>query len=401
MNKASFDIGAFIGQDEGQHFDRKSLFHGEPSAKRSRDRRTVRNEVAQYVAAFANAEGGVLVLGIENDGTITGHNLPSDAVAAILDTPALRLSPAQPKGFRIQHAGFELLVFDVPAADGPVMVEGDGFPLRMGDRTVAASESQIKALKLRGLVESWESRPSPMRMDALDRSLLERARRGSGLQLLSNEEYLLKRKLADRHGRSIRLRRGAEILFANDGPDHPNAGLRLFRVVGKERRLGAEHNVEERPRIEGNLPAVLDAAFAAIDGIIRRPSRLVGTRFRTVPEYPEFSWKEAVLNAVAHRDYTIGGRATEIWFFDDRLEVESPGGLLPDVRLDTLLSLRRIHVSRNPLCANDRETAPVREIIEQTEWGETGVSDGKRDVVEGRKAGDRGDREGEAAQVYC
>lgn len=111
----------------------------------------------------------MLVLGIENDGTITGHNLPSDAVAAVLDTPAQRLSPAQAKGFRIQHGDFELLVFDVPAADGPVMVEGDGFPLRMGDRTVAASESQIKALKLRGLVESWESRPSPMRIDALDR----------------------------------------------------------------------------------------------------------------------------------------------------------------------------------------------------------------------------------------
>ncbi|MFO0760171.1 MAG: ATP-binding protein [Byssovorax sp.] len=246
------------------------------------------------------------------------------------------------------HAGFELIVFDVPAADGPVMVEGDGFPLRMGDRTVAASESQIQALKLRGLVESWESRPSRLRLGDLDVGLLERARRGAGLIALSDEEYLLKRKLADRRGRDIVLRRGAELLFAKDGPDHPNAGIRLFRVVGTERRLGAEHNVEERPRFEGNVPAMLRDAFAAIDGIIRRPARLVGTHFRTVPEYPEFSWKEGVLNAVAHRDYNVEGRTTEIWFFDDRVEITSPGGLVPDVSLDELLTLQRTHVSRNP-----------------------------------------------------
>ncbi|WP_437947530.1 ATP-binding protein [Sorangium sp. So ce296] len=119
-------------------------------------------------------------------------------------------------------------------------------------------------------------------------------------------------------------------------------------MVGTERRLGAEHNVEERPRIEGNLGQVLPVVFAAVDGLVRRPSRLVGNRFRAVPEYPDFSWKEAILNAVAHRDYTTEGRTTEVWFFDDRLEVTNPGGLVPDIALEDLLSLRRVHVSRNP-----------------------------------------------------
>ena len=118
--------------------------------------------------------------------------------------------------------------------------------------------------------------------------------------------------------------------------------------MGTERRLGAEHNVEERPRFEGNLPSVLQEAFTAIEGLIRRPSRLVGHHFRTVPEYPEFSWKEAIGNAIAHRDYSIDGRTTEIWFFDDRLEVVSPGGLVASVTVEQLLELRRIHVSRNP-----------------------------------------------------
>jgi ATP-dependent DNA helicase RecG len=211
-----------------------------------------------------------------------------------------------------------------------------------------ASESQIQALKFVGLAESWEARSSPMRIKDLDASLLKKARVSSGLASLSDEEYLLKRKLADRRGSTLTLRRAAELLFATDGPNHPNAGVRVFRVIGTERKLGVDHNVEERPRIEGNLPMVVTAAFSSAERFIRRPSRLRGFLFRDVPEYPEYSWKEAILNAIAHRDYSIEGRTTEVWFFEDRLEVSSPGGLVPDLTLAELLRLERRHMSRNP-----------------------------------------------------
>ncbi len=346
--RSTFDLTPFLGRDEGQHFDRKSMFEGEEGKKRPRDRRKVRDQVAEQVAGFANAEGGVLILGIEDDHRVTGHQLPPDALAALLDVPKVRLHPPQPLGFVLQHEGQSLIVFDVPNCDVAVRVEGNGFPLRIGDKTMQVAESHIQKLKFRGLVESWESRPSRLRLADLDLALLERARRGAGLIALTDEEYLLKRKLADHQGRDLVLRQGAELLFAKNGPDHPNAGFRLFRVVGTERKLGAEHNVEERPRFEGNLPTVIEECFAAIDGFIRKPARLVGHHFRTVSEYPEFSWKEAIINAAAHRDYNVEGRTTEIWFFEDRLEVVSPGSLLPDVNLEELLALHRVHVSRNP-----------------------------------------------------
>ena len=53
-----FDIANLIIQPEGQYFDRKSLWHGPEGAKRPRNRRDVRDEIARYVAAFANADGG-------------------------------------------------------------------------------------------------------------------------------------------------------------------------------------------------------------------------------------------------------------------------------------------------------------------------------------------------------
>jgi ATP-dependent DNA helicase RecG len=341
-------VTPFLHQDEGQHFDRKSLFHGPPEAKKPRDRKEVRDQVARWVAGFANAEGGVLILGIEDDHTITGHQLPPSALQTLLSVPQARCEPPLPPGFVVPHNGHDLVVFDVPSTDGPVQVTGDGFPLRMGDQTVDSSDSKIQALKLQGLVESHESRPSTLKLSDLDSDLLAQARRGAGLESLSDADYLLKRKLADRRGSELVLRQAAELLFARLGPDHPNAGVRVFRVVGTERRLGATHNVEERPRIEGNLPEVWQEAVSVIGGLMRQPSRLVGNRFQAVSEYPRFSWQEALLNAIAHRDYSIQGNCIEVWLFDDRMEVVSPGGLLPELDLQELLSLKRVHCSRNP-----------------------------------------------------
>ena len=348
MAELRFDITPFLDQDEGQHFDRKSLYEGAKGAKRPRNRRAVQDQVAEYIASFANAEGGVLILGIEDDRTITGHRLPQDALNSILKTPSTRLQPVQPDGFVMQVEGREVIVFDVPASDVPVQVIGDGFPLRMGDQTVQSSESQINTLKFEGMAESWESRRSSMTLADLDERLLERARQGAGLSALTDEEYLLKRKLADRRGRGIVLRNAAELLFARYGPDHPNAGVRLFRVIGTERYTGPEHNVEERPRCEGNLPAVISEIRSVISSLLRRPMRLVGSRFQESAEYPDFAWLEALLNAIAHRDYRIEGACIEVWLFDDRMEVVSPGGLVGNLTPEALLTLKRVHHSRNP-----------------------------------------------------
>ncbi len=347
MTTALFDIAPFVGLTEGQHFERKSLFQGEPGKKMPRDRKAVRDQIVECVAAFANAEGGVAIFGIEDDGSVTGHGYPKDVVDEMLRVPSSRVEPALADGFRVSHAGKELLVFEVTAADAPVMVTGNGYPLRVGDTIVKMPEPKIRALKLEGLAESWGNRPSSVTLADLDPQLLARARAGAGYPALSDEEYLLKRKLADRKGSGIVLRRAAELLFSRD-PDHANAGVRIFRVLGTERRVGTNYNVEERPRVEGPLPAVLDGAFNAIAGLLRKPSRLRGTRFKETPEYPDFAWREAILNAVAHRDYGNQGRSVEVSLFDDHMEVESPGGLLPEIHMDALRARKRVHQSRNP-----------------------------------------------------
>ena len=185
-------------------------------------------------------------------------------------------------------------------------------------------------------------------MGDLDQSSINQAKKGAGLEHLSPTEYLLHRRLAERKGRNLQLRQAAELLFGKGMPEHPNSGLRIFSVFGTERTFGSEHNVQEHPRIEGNLVTVLTKGFGFLEGKVRTPSQLRGDVFVPVPEYPEFVWKEMVLNAVAHRDYNIQGRTTEIWLFENRLEVESPGTLLEGIDFEQMRQGRRIHKSRNP-----------------------------------------------------
>ena len=84
----------------------------------------VASYVARYGAGFANAEGGVLILGIEDDHTITGHQLPPKALESLLAVTQARLQPPLPGGFLITHGNYELVVFDVPSADAPVASVG-------------------------------------------------------------------------------------------------------------------------------------------------------------------------------------------------------------------------------------------------------------------------------------
>ena len=353
--KPLLDLEALARQEEGQFFDRKSLWDGAPGSKRVRDRRAVRDEIAAHVAAFANADGGVLILGVEDDGTVTGHGYPDEAIQGFLDVPSKRLQPPQGHGSTGTAAGKQIVVFQVEPAPTAVMVTGDGFPYRSHDQVVQLAETAINAIKQRGFIESAEARIAQKRsLRDLDQGLISRAIKGAGLEGVSIEDYLVEtRRLADRHGKSVVFREAALLLFARDPSkiDHPNASVRVFRVQGTARRTGREHNVQELSRCEGNLVQVLEGARKLLGTVIQKSARLHDLFFREMPEYPTLAWQEALVNAVAHRDYGIQGRSVEVWLYDDRMEVVSPGGLLPEVRLEDLQARRAVHASRNPRLA--------------------------------------------------
>lgn len=347
------EIRALLARDEGQFLEFKSLWDQEAEMPRALKRSQVRDTIAEYVAAFANADGGVLLLGVEDDGRTTGHGYPEDAVRDFLAVPERRLRPpVRCHSGRIRIDGGEILVLDVPNTPEAVMVEANGFPYRVGDQVVREPQEVINRRKEAYRRVGYEQRIQPeASLDDLDLELAQRFARTTPVGARAIEEILERYGLVQPRPGGWGVRNVALLLFAKAPLVrwHPRAGIRFFRVEGTARQHGARRNVTQLGRIDSPIASAMPEAHRLAREHIGRSEKLHDLFFRETPEYPEFAWQEAIVNAVAHRDYEIQGQEIEVWFFDDRMEVRSPGELVPPVTLDLLRQRRPVHASRNPL----------------------------------------------------
>lgn len=102
----------------------------------------------------------------------------------------------------------------------------------------------------------------------------------------------------------------------------------------------------DREECRGPLPHILECGLRFVDRHTRRYEAVTGVRREVVPEYPLAAVREAILNALAHRDYGLRGATVDLTVWDDRLEVRSPGPLPGHI---TPENMRHEHYSRNRL----------------------------------------------------
>jgi ATP-dependent DNA helicase RecG len=347
------ELRALVAREEGQFLEFKSLWDLSAGSRRALDRRKARDFVAEYVAAFANADGGTLLLGVEDDGTPSGHGYPPEAVTDLLAVPERRLRPAvRCRSQRAMLDGYEVLVVQVPIAPEAVMVEANGFPYRVGDRVVREPQEVINTRKEAYRRVGYEQRiRSEATIEDLDLDLATRFLSGTVFRGRSAEDLLTRYGLILPRAGTAAVTNAALLLFGK-APVlrwHPRAGIRFFRVAGKDRRHGAKRNVAQLARIDPPIASAIPEAHRQAREHVRHSEKLHDLFFREMPEYPEFAWQEAIVNAFAHRDYEDQAREIEVWFFEDRMEVKSPGDLVPPVTLDLLRSRTPVHASRNPL----------------------------------------------------
>lgn len=350
VEKPLFTAGSLqdlISHGEGQFLELKGTWSYREEPPKPLAKKRVRDTVAEYVAAFANADGGTLVIGVEDDGTPTGHGRSDEEIANLIAVPARRLrSPMSCDHQIIELDGEQVLVIEVGSAPRAVLVDGNGYPYRVGDQVIKESEERINALKQSYRETGFDQRLADASPEDLDERLLPPG-------AAESPTWMTMRGLViPRHGTSAVT--NAAVLLAGRQPMsrwHPTASVRIFRVDGVEIARGAGRNVSQVERLDLPLAEVIPAAYAALRGQIRRSERLHDLFFREVPEYPEFAWQEAIVNAVAHRDYADTGRGVEVWLYDDRMEVLSPGAPVPPVTIEALRRARGSHASRNPLIA--------------------------------------------------
>ena len=347
------ELRTILARGEGQFVEFKSAWDLGPTPPKRLPRRALRDKIADVVAGFANADGGLLLVGVDDDGAPTGHGYSERDVAAFFEVPRRRLSPATDcRTVTFGLDGHEILAFQVPIAPEAVMIGGNGFPYRIGTRIVREPQQVINERKQAYRRVGYEQRFRPdATVDHLDLDLAESFLRDTPVG-----------------GRPVWSRSGTTAWWigkagtcASPTPDSCSspaaprcagirrAGLRVFRVAGTRIEYGRRRNVTQVGRADPPLALAMVEVLESARSQVRVSERLRGLFFEDIPEYPEFAWQEALVNAVAHRDYEVVGRETEVWFFEDRLEVSSPGELLPPVTVDALREGCHAHVTRNPM----------------------------------------------------
>ena len=353
---ATNDVVLFSTLKENQYFDRKSA--------RKDDR-----EIAKHISAFANAAGGKLVVGIEDNGEVTGfrrngardiENFERAALATCTPTPIVhreRISVVNSSG-----EDDTVLVLDIePSTSYSVarMSDGDVF-LRQNDKSVKLNREQVIALEFdKGQRIFEDELVKDSSIDDVDHEVLDRYKEILGTEV-SDEQVLRSRRFM----RDGKLTVAGALLFAQDpSVMMPQARVRILRYDGVKMETGERLNITKERCFCGPLPKVIQGAYELISSMLRE-FQFLGPdgKFQTVPEYPEFAWFEGLVNAVTHRDYSFRGDYIRISMFDDRMEIISPGALPNIVTLD---NMRTTRYSRNPRIARTLvEFGWVRELNE-------------------------------------
>jgi len=339
--------GQFIEMVNCYRLSRRGKVYG-------RTRKELLQAVAVSLNAMANAGGGRVLLGADPEGETRG--IFFEDRECHLFCRALQEASLPPFPFQVtrkEFGGKTLLQFTVlPSPVTHLLRNGKGY-LRIGPQNVSLSRERIIAQR-ETRAETWHEReilPGSSFHD-LDENLLNDFLARLGFQ--GDPENILHRPygLIEYQDRKAVLNRAAAYLLGKDPLRwHPRPGIEFVRFEGEERRGGSEYNVAERIRIEA--PALR---------LIQETEKLIGKQvqdrvlsrdlfFRERFEYPSFTWKEALINAIAHRDYSLEGSAISIWMFDDRIEVRSPGKLPGPIKAKKILGRDKIHYSRNPLMA--------------------------------------------------
>ncbi|MCB1742227.1 MAG: putative DNA binding domain-containing protein [Gammaproteobacteria bacterium] len=298
------------------------------------------------VCAFANTDGGLIVLGIANDGAIEGVPMDSDDVQERL-TSALQTALSAPVQARIgRHQDPKGWVhwIEVVRMRGPEPLRNRGRVLvRRGRASVEPGSTEIQELyNTFGLVFTEERIIPGTGSDDVEASVFRRFMERKGVNIAADsilpfETDLLNREVLDRDlDGSLRLTLYGLMCFGKDPQGHaPTKSLWVDLVAYAGCNRG--DSVLLSGEAKGRLNEQVERAEAWLR-TLGRQERYLGMRRADEWLVPLRAFRECIVNAVAHRDYTILGSKVLVEVFDDRVVVTSPGALPNHKRPESVLA---------------------------------------------------------------
>ena len=309
-------------------------------------KRGVPEDILDTIPCMAMTDGGLIVHGVDKDLNILGCPLSQNTFDRITRFAHECNVVVQIGAIRV--GDHELTVTEVPEVRGRIVTSPEGRLLRRVGGDCQPLRGDMLARFVREREErSSEEEPVACEVSDFNLSRVNEALSASGRPAVWWDG--IPRALAD-----------LGVALPADGPAGPSvlrAAVPLFAVDPRRFVQGAVVQLVRRegvgpgpgPSVDrhecsGPLQDVFDCCLRFIGHHTRQYEIVTGTRREVLPEYPDTVIREAILNALAHRDYGLLGATTDITVWDDRIEVHSPGPLPGHI---TVENMRSEHYSRN------------------------------------------------------
>lgn len=343
------EIEKLLSTVENQNFERKTALIQE-------------KELAAEFSAFTNSsvEGGLIVLGIEKDKNLIGINVVGQEKINKLIQAQRTFCPLAKVEYKeipiTNNKGQEdrLLLFYVEFSPNKVIKLNSGEAYeRIGDQTCEMSPEKIRQMEYDKRESAFEKELMPtLIIEQLNQDLVEDCikrwiERDGLINRPSVEDLILMKGFGQREEDKIKINYAGALLFYNK-PDEfiPGAKIRFLKYEGIKIETGTRSNIVKDKFFEGPIAKQIDQLAEMVKSQIREFSFLgKDGKFKTVLEYPEFAWYEAIVNAVAHRAYNLKNANIFVRMFNDHIEVESPGNLPGIV---TVENIYKENFPRNP-----------------------------------------------------
>ena len=300
-------------------------------------------EMAGEIVAFANAEGGVIFLGVDDGGVVRGipANRAGDVEAWAINVASNNCDPPIRPILRREQlpgpAGSQCLVILVEVQRGLYVhgTSGGRHYIRVGSTKQLLRGAMLARLfQERGRAFVFDEQQVPGTTgDDLDRDRLGLFFAGDARTIPWPDLLRNTRVTATGEDDVDRPTLSGLLAFGKTPQAHlPSAYVEA--AVYRGRRLTSDDLVHS-DSIKGRVDAQIDDSTAFVERFMLKPARKPSGR-EDYPQYEIGAVHEAIVNAVAHRDYSISGSKIRLFLFADRLELYSPGGLPNTLTLDTM-----------------------------------------------------------------
>ena len=311
-------------------------------------KRGVPADAKDAIAAMAMTQGGLIVHGVDDQRNILGCPLSQNTQDRITRIAAECSVDIQVREIAVGERA--LTVCAVPEVRGRIVTTPDGRLLRRvgGDSLPLRGDALARFVREREQRTGEDEPIASVNLAAFDLAAVNQALAAGGRTAVSQDK--LGRALADL-GVAVAapppleasVLRAAAILFAADPRNFMRgAAVQLVRRIGAGPGPGPSAAREE---CAAPLAETVDCCLRFIAEHSRGFELVAGARRETLAEYPEAVLREALVNALAHRDYGLQGATIDVTVWDDRVEVRSPGPLPGHITTD---NMRDEHYSRNP-----------------------------------------------------